>query len=94
MTCSQMMTHVLKKQLTCANNLHCINYIKSNWTRENSSGSAVIGSSCCGVSAQVFKLLLVYCYVLMTSVCISSVFFFLFFFLVLFSVFFWGKLTK
>ena len=31
-------------------------------------GSAVIGSSCCGVPAQIFKLLLVYCYVLITSV--------------------------
>ena len=42
----------------------------------NGFGSAVIGFSCCGVPAQIFKLLLVYCYVLITSVCISSVFFF------------------
>ena len=35
--------------------------------------------SCCGVPAQIFKLLLVYFYVLITSVCISSVFFFVFF---------------
>ena len=48
--------------------------------------TAVIGFSCCGVPAQIFKLLLVYCYVLITSVCISSVFFF--------SVFFRAKLIK
>ena len=39
-------------------------------------GSAVIGFSCCGVPAQMFKLLLVYFYVPITSVCISSEFFF------------------
>ena len=39
-------------------------------------GSAEIGFSCCGVPAQIFKLLLVYCYILIISVCISSVFFF------------------
>ena len=38
-------------------------------------GSAVIGLSCCGVPALIFKLLLVYGYVLITSVCISTVFF-------------------
>ena len=48
--------------------------------------TAVIGFSCCGVPAQIFKLLLVYCYVLITSVGISSVFFF--------SVFFRAKLIK
>ena len=37
--------------------------------------SAVIGLSYCIVPAQIFKLLLVYCYVLINSVCISSVFF-------------------
>ena len=37
----------------------------------------MIGFSCCGVPAQIFKLLLEYCYVLTTSVCISSEFFFL-----------------
>ena len=42
-------------------------------------GSAVIGLSCCGVPALIFKLLLVYGYVLITSVCISTVFFFVFF---------------
>ena len=41
--------------------------------------SAVIGFSCCGVPTLIFKLLLVYCYVLITSVCISTVFFFFFF---------------
>ena len=39
-------------------------------------GFAVIGLSCCGVPAQIFKSLLVSCYILITSVCISSVFFF------------------
>ena len=43
------------------------------------NGAAVIGFSCCGVPALIFKLLLVYCYVLITSVCISTVFFFVFF---------------
>ena len=38
-------------------------------------GFAVIGLSCCGVPAQIFKSLLVSCYILITSVCISSVFF-------------------
>ena len=38
--------------------------VRSNWV------------SCCGVPSQIFKLLLVYCYVLITSVCISSLFFF------------------
>ena len=40
------------------------------------NGAAVIGFSCCGVPALIFRLLLVYCYVLITSVCISTVFFF------------------
>ena len=31
------------------------------------NGSAVIGFSCCGVLALIFKLLLVYCYVLISS---------------------------
>ena len=38
--------------------------------------SVVIGFSCCGVPAQIFKLLLVYCYVL-------NFFFFFFFFCIL-----------
>ena len=42
-------------------------------------GSAVIGSSCCGVPAQ-FKLLLVCCYLCIFSICISSIYFFLYFF--------------
>ena len=53
------------------------------------NGSAVIGFSCCGVPALIFKLLLVYCYVLITSVCISTVFFFVFCF-----VFLRAKLIK
>ena len=51
-------------------------------------GSAVIGLSCCGVPAQILKSLLVSCYVLITSVCISSVFFFCV------CVFFRAKLIK
>ena len=38
------------------------------YNKTNNRGSAVIGSSCCGVPAQIFKLLLVYCYVLINSV--------------------------
>ena len=67
-------------QLAAACDLNCYFYILLFF------GSAVIGFSCYSVPAQIFKLLLVYCYVLITSVCMSSVFFF--------SVFFRANLIK
>ena len=67
-------------QLAAACDLNCYFYILLFF------GSAVIGFSCFGVPAQIFKLLLVYCYVLITSVCMSSVLFF--------SVFFRANLIK
>ena len=67
-------------QLAAACDLNCYFYILLFF------GSAVIGFSCYSVPAQIFKLLLVYCYVLITSVCMSSVLFF--------SVFFRANLIK
>ena len=46
-------------------------YLFIFWVRSN-------GFSCCSVPAQICKLLLLYCYVLITSVCISPGFFFFF----------------